>query len=166
MPFRVVRSRYEENNRSSEHPVQLVLRHARGKARAAMIAKKSGLVLGADTIVWRAGKIYSKPKNMRAAEKMLGELSGRTHTVLTGLALRDLATGREIAACGRTRVRMKKLTPAQIRAFFKAVNPLDKAGAYAIQEGPKIVASIQGSFSNVVGLPVELLNKMLRQFHA
>ena len=161
IPFKRIVSTYEEKNNSSANPKKLVLRHACQKALHAK-APKPGLILGADTIVWCKGKVLGKPKSMKEAEKMLCLISGREHRVFTGIALLDTATGKIKSRAVSTRVRIKKMTLPEIRNYFTKVDPLDKAGAYAIQMKPQIVERIKGSYSNVVGLPVEALLKMLK----
>jgi septum formation protein len=163
IPFRIVKSSYEENNRFTKHPRKLVLHHARQKALHAK-APANGLILAADTIVVCRGKILGKPQNLKRATAMLQMLSGRMHSVYTGVALLDKKSGKAKAVCVRTRVYMKKLDAKQIENYFRKMNPLDKAGAYAIQMNPKIVKRIDGSYSNVVGLPVEMLKEMLKRF--
>lgn len=93
---------------------------------------------------------------------MLRSLSGRSHQVLTGLALVDAADGWTIAACARSTVRFRKLRDEEITRYVATGEPMDKAGAYAIQgEGRRLVASHRGSLSNIIGLPLELLEKLL-----
>lgn len=161
--FKIVPSSYEEKNRSSAHPEKLVKRHALGKIREAKVSGKAGILLGADTIVWLDGVIYSKPKGMKGAVRTLSKLSGREHRVYTGVALKNLATGKILTDFAFTKVKMKKLSLDKIHQYFETVNPLDKAGAYAIQEGFKIVQKISGSHTNVIGLPKELLSELLKK---
>jgi septum formation protein len=93
---------------------------------------------------------------LAVAEEMLCKLQGRTHEVVTGVCLRHLRSHWQRLFAASTKVTFRELSPAQIRSYFHNVNPLDKAGAYAIQEhGDQLAESISGSFSNVVGLPVE-----------
>jgi septum formation protein len=137
------------------------------KARA--VAKKfpDRLVLGADTLVYldRETKLYGKPANRAEASRMLGELQGRVHAVITGVCLLHLRTHRQRVFAEWTDVRFHPLTPKQIEEYLKMMNPLDKAGAYAIQEhGERIVAEISGSYSNVVGLPMERLREELSEW--
>ena len=94
---------------------------------------------------------------------MLNNFSARSHDVYTAIALIDIETGRARTGFTRTRVRFRRLDARTIRDYLSRVNPLDKAGAYAIQEGRRIVHSIRGSYTNVMGLPAELLKKMMRQ---
>lgn len=137
-------------------PLELCQLNAHRKARA--VAKKipDALVLGADTLVFLDRKIFGKPENLAEAKKMLLELQGRSHQVVTGVSLIHLRGHRERLFAVSTDVTFRPLTAAQIDDYLATMNPLDKAGAYAIQEnGDKIVSEISGSFSNVVGLPME-----------
>ncbi len=133
-----------------------------GKAVRARLPRKARFVLGADTVVWCHQKVLGKPRNLRGALSMLTLLSGRVHEVYTALALRDRKRGEWVLGYAKTRVHMKSFNADQIKKYFSRVNPLDKAGAYAIQEGPRIVKRIEGSRSNVIGLPLALLKKILR----
>lgn len=160
--FRVIPSFYQERLIPGYAPRDLVVKHAEGKALHAKAPRTARYVLAADTLVWRK-KFYGKPKSLREAHKILRALSGRVHEVYTGVVLWDRVRGRLMKGVSCTRVRFKKLTSAQIDNYLLAIQPLDKAGAYAIQEGPRIVARIQGSYSNVVGLPRELVRRLLRK---
>ncbi|MBI1870442.1 MAG: septum formation protein Maf [Chlamydiae bacterium] len=162
IPFQVVSSSYHEKIFKGIEPEELVLRHALGKARKAEVPKSAQWILGADTMVFCRGKALGKPRHLKEALKMMKALSGQRHEVWTGVVLWDRISDRLLTGCAQTYVWIKNLTEARILYYFNCVNPLDKAGAYAIQEGPKIVERINGSYSNVVGLPKELLNKMLR----
>jgi septum formation protein len=161
--FRVVNSSYEETFPKGVSPRDLVLRHAVGKAKGAVVKSAEGFVLGADTLVARKGKIFGKPKNLKDARKMLETLSGKVHEVYTGVALVDLATKKIRSDVAKTKVYFKKLSPEAIENYIRRVNVLDKAGAYGIQEKIKIVRKIQGSYSNVVGLPEALIKKLIRE---
>ena len=134
--------------------------------KARIIAKKSpdALVLGADTMVYldRETKLFGKPSDRKDAARMLSDLQGKTHAVITGVCLLHLRTHRQRVFANWTDVRFHPLTSKQIQEYLALMNPLDKAGAYAIQEhGELIVAEISGSYSNVVGLPVERLRAEL-----
>ncbi len=159
--FRVIPSSYHEKKIPGLSPALLVRKHAEGKVRKISAPKKYP-VLGADTVVVLKGKIMGKPKSQKEALKMLRALSGRRHFVYTGIALRNPETGKIKTAFEKTAVEFKKLAEKDILNYLDAVHVLDKAGAYAIQEGPKIVKKIKGSYSNVVGLPVELLKRLIR----
>jgi len=132
------------------------------KARA--VAKKfpDALVLGADTLVYLDAMPFGKPANMEHARSMLACLQGKTHQVVTGVCLTQLRSHRQRMFCEVTDVTFHELNEEQIRGYLSRINPLDKAGAYAIQEhGALIVREILGSYSNVVGLPVERLKAEL-----
>lgn len=143
-------------------PMEICQLNAHRKAR--VVAKKipDALVLGADTLVFLDGEILGKPVDWAEAERMLLRLQGRTHQVVTGVSLIHLRTHRERLFAVSTDVRFHPLEAETVREYLEHINPLDKAGAYAIQEhGEKIVAEIDGSFSNVVGLPLERLREEL-----
>lgn len=137
------------------------------KARA--VAKKypDDLVLGADTIVCLGAQIFGKPANLVEAEEMLLALQGLSHEVVTGVCLVGWRARRERLFAVSTTVTFQPLDRAAIRRYLEQVNPLDKAGAYAIHEhGDWIVREISGSFSNVVGLPVERLRDELARWQS
>ena len=124
---------------------------------------RKGLVLGADTVVVLKDKIIGKPADEADAQRILSELSGSEHRVVTGLALVDAATGRRLLDHETTHIRMRRMTPAEIQAYVASGEGLGKAGAYALQEtGDRYVERIDGSRTNVVGLPMELLERMLK----
>jgi len=121
------------------------------------------LVLAADTVVDLAGRIIGKPADAADARRILSELSGSEHSVLTGLALVDLAAGRRLLAHDVTKVRMRRMTPEEIDAYVASGEALGKAGAYALQEtGDRYVEHMEGSLTNVVGLPMQLLERLLK----
>jgi septum formation protein len=139
------------------------------KARAVAKQFPDALVVAADTMVYldRDAKLFGKPADRAEAERMLTALAGRVHAVITGVCLLKLRGHRQSVFAEWTDVRFHPLTPKQIRDYLALMNPLDKAGAYAIQEhGERIVAEISGSFSNVVGLPVERLREELRAWQS
>jgi septum formation protein len=122
-------------------------------------------VLGADTIVVLDGEALGKPSGPADAAAMLRRLRGRVHDVMTGVAVVDAATGREAVQTVTSRVSMRPYSDAEIAAYVATEEPLDKAGAYAIQgAGAALIAGLQGSWSNVVGLPLEATAALLRQF--
>ena len=143
-------------------PWELCQLNAHRKAR--VIAKKhpDALVMGADTLVFLDDEIMGKPGDLAEARRMLSRLQGRTHQVVTGVCLMHLRAHREHIFAVSTDVTFHPLTTGQINNYLARMNPLDKAGAYAIQEhGDMIVADISGSFSNVVGLPMEKVGEEL-----
>jgi septum formation protein len=119
-------------------------------------------VLGADTLVYLETTWFGKPATVEHAFRMLEHLQGRTHEVVTGICLLHLRNHRQTVFAESTAVTFRPLDAAGIRRYLNSINPLDKAGAYAIQEqGDWIVANIVGSYTNVVGLPVERLKAEL-----
>ncbi|MCX5648258.1 MAG: Maf family protein, partial [Planctomycetota bacterium] len=124
---------------------------------------RKGLVLGADTAVELEGRVIGKPRDEDEARQILSALAGSIHRVLTGLALVDAGAGRRWLAHDATTVHMGPMSAAEIHAYVASGEALGKAGAYALQEtGDRFVESIEGSFTNVVGLPMELLERMLK----
>jgi septum formation protein len=161
--FRVVPSDAVEMAHEHLSPLELCQLNAHHKARA--VAKKipDALVLGADTLVFLDNEILGKPRDLADARRMLKKLQGRTHQVVTGVSLIHLRSHRERLFAVSTDVAFHPLTAEQISDYLAKINPLDKAGAYAIQEhGEMIVTEISGSYSNVVGLPVERLQEELK----
>jgi septum formation protein len=137
------------------------------KARAVAREWTGGpaVVLGADTEVVLDGRYLGKPRDAADAARMLRELSGRTHEVVTGLALVDARSGREETLAVTTRVTMIDAGAEEIAAYVATGEPLDKAGAYAVQGlGARLVARVDGCFTNVVGLPVETTRRLLKRW--
>ena len=153
--FKIVASSASEVAHRHLSPREICQLNAHRKARAVARKHPGALVLGADTLVFLNRKIYGKPRTLAEAEKMLWQLQGQTHQVVTGVSLMHLRGRREIIFAVSTEVTFHPLTRQQIRRYLTKINPLDKAGAYAVQEhGELIIAEISGSFSNVVGLPL------------
>lgn len=163
LTFTVVRPENVEELTGGLMPEILATHNAQRKARAVAAWHPHALVLGADTIVVLDGVVYGKPTDRDAAARMLSTLAGRAHEVFTGVCLATRGD-RDFCFCERTKVWMQALSAEQIRAYHAQVNPLDKAGAYGAQEfGATIIERIDGSFSNVMGLPVERLRQVLEQ---
>jgi septum formation protein len=144
-------------------PLEICQLNAHRKARA--VAKKipDALVLGADTMVFLESEIMGKPRDLADARRMLTQLQGRTHRVVTGVSLILLREHRERLFAEATEVTFHSLSAEQISNYLSKINPLDKAGAYAVQEhGDAIISKISGSYSNVVGLPLEKLKDELQ----
>jgi len=126
---------------------------------------KRRLVVGADTVVTLPGRVLGKPSSAAEAREMLEMLSGREHRVVTGVAVVDPAGGRSVAGAEETRVFFRNLTRAEIQAYVESGEPMDKAGAYAVQGlGALLVERIEGCYFNVVGLPLGLLAGLLGEF--
>lgn len=141
-------------------PAETVAQIAKTKLAAAPNASGYGLVLAADTLVYRGGKYYGKPKDNQDAAAMLKELSGRTHTVVSGVAVRY--AGRVYTLTDENQVTFRKLSGAEIQNYVDGYPLLDKAGAYAIQDGV-MVASFTGDYTNIMGLPVSALKRLFLQ---
>ena len=164
LPFRVVVSRVPEIAVDADHlaPHEICLGNAAAKARAVAARYPGALVLGADTEVALGARVLGKPRNRREAARFLAALASRTHQVITGVCLICTACGFRRSFAVTTHVTFHPLTPARIAAYLRRVNPLDKAGAYAVQEsGEDIIEALDGSLTNVVGLPLAALRDEL-----
>lgn len=149
----------------SENPVDVATLTALEKARAVAGRFTSGLVIGADTIVVLGNDILGKPRDESEAKDYLRRLSGRVHKVITGLAIIDASSGREVYDYEVTEVKFKDLSDEEIDLYVASGEPMDKAGAYGIQGlAALFVEWIHGDFYNVVGLPLFKLSVMLRDF--
>jgi septum formation protein len=163
IPFQTVPVEIDESIRRLEPPGDHVRRLAREKADAAFKLFPDALVLGADTIVHVGSEIMGKPRDTTDAVRMLRLLSGREHEVLTGVAL--VSSRGAFVEVARTRVWVNPLSEVEIAEYVATGEPLDKAGAYGIQGlGSKFIDRIQGSYSNVVGLPVSLVYRLLKGY--
>ena len=161
--FRVAPAEIDEAVRPGESPESYVERLAREKAGTVHVASPGAFVLGADTTVVVGGTILGKPADTAEAARMLELLSGRSHRVLTGVALLGPADFAR-AAVVSTVVTFGALSEADVAWYVGTGEPLDKAGAYAVQGGAsRFVTRIDGSFSNVVGLPMELVSVWCRE---
>ena len=144
-------------------PGETVLANARAKARACAVQHPGEIVLGVDTEVFFEGRVLGKPADMEAAFTMLRRLNGHTHEVYSGVWI--AGRGRERGFVEVTGVRFHRRTDAELKRYLARIHPLDKAGAYAAQEDRgEMIASVGGSFSNVIGLPMERLREELRAF--
>ncbi|MBU2492727.1 MAG: septum formation protein Maf [Bacteroidetes bacterium] len=139
-----------------EHPIKTVKRLSAHKMLIAEKKIKNGIILTADTIVVLKGQIIGKPKDKKDAEKILKFLSGNTHYVYTGFAITNLLNNKRIVDYEKTAVTFHKLSVEMIKDYIETGSPMDKAGAYGIQDdfGAVFVKKINGSYYNVVGLPL------------
>ncbi len=162
IPFDVVAPTYVEEDEPGRNAVELVRRHAQGKARSVTGVADDRPVLGVDTAVVLSGRVYGKPADAAEAEAMLEALSGRTHVVVSGLCMVTL--GWEEVAHDSTRVTFRTLTPRDLAQYVAQREWEGRAGAYAIQGvGASLVRRIEGDYLNVVGLPGALLVRLLAQ---
>lgn len=160
IPFAVVAPRYVEADPPDADADDLVRRHAAGKARSVHVAGR--VTLGVDTTVVLDGRVYAKARSQAEARRMLSDLSGRTHTVVSGLCL--LGLGEEIVAQERTEVTFRRLSQELLEAYLESREWEGRAGAYAIQGlGGRLVERIEGDYLNVVGLPGALLVTLLER---
>ena len=175
IPFRVYPANIPELPLAEESPRACAERLAREKARAVLRQQPGQLVLGADTIVVVDSEILGKPRDEADAMRMLRLLSGRTHQVITGVCLvgtlrtenQKLEAGFEDTRSESTLVSMTTLSAEDIHSYVASGEPMDKAGAYAIQgTASRWIPRIEGDYFNVVGLPVALVQRMLQEHGA
>ena len=163
--FEVVPSDVDESPRPGEPPPDLAERLARDKALAAAPPAGRSLVVAADTIVVLDGALLGKPRDHEEAARFVGRLAGRTHEVMTGLAVRALPEGTLASEVVRSRVTFAPMRPEEIDWYARSGEGMDKAGAYALQGiGAVFVQSVEGSYTNVIGLPMERLYPSLVRF--
>lgn len=164
IPFTVVVAGVTEHEDPAAEPRSMVAHNAALKADWVAARHPESLVLGADTTVFIDNRVLNKPADLAEARAMLRQLAARTHTVYTGVAVRRQRDGLRIDEGVASEVTFKPFDDATIDAYFQIVNPLDKAGAYGIQEGRDfIIAGWKGSFSNIMGLPMETTKQILTQ---
>ena len=165
--FEICPAQVDETRRPGETAQAMVARLAEAKARAvasslASRCNQGCIIIGADTAVELDGEIYGKPRNAGHAEEMLTALSGRTHQVLSGVFVLRLPDGAARSAVESTSVTFAPLVRAEIDAYVSTGEPMDKAGAYAIQgRGGRFIPRIEGCYFNVVGLPLARLHALL-----
>lgn len=165
LEFEVIPSQISEDGISAARPERLVMRLAHAKAADVAGRVKSGIVIGADTIVVVDGEILGKPVDQDDARKMLHVLAGREHQVYSGLTVIDAGCGRCLTDYEMTRVTFRPLADSSIDRYVATGEPMDKAGAYAIQGiGSLLVSRIEGDYNCVVGLPLCKLALMLAEF--
>jgi septum formation protein len=167
LPFTVCPSSVAEDGVNHLEPRDQAVDLAVRKARAVASVFTWGIVIGADTIVEMNGQVFGKPADEEDARGMLRQLSGRTHNVFTGIALMDCPSGRLASSVSQTRVTFRQLDEEEIKAYVAGGSPMDKAGAYGIQDFSAVFASrIDGCFYNVMGFPLTEFYLMLRDFVA
>jgi septum formation protein len=165
LPFQIISSAIDEALMEGESPQDLVRRLAEQKAQlVAARAVGPAIVVGADTVVVLEGKILGKPRSAEEARAMLEQLSGRTHAVITGIALIRLPDEAARQEVETTEVTFAPMTAEEISGYVSTGEPFDKAGAYAIQgRGGRHVTRIEGDYFNVVGLPLGKLYRLLKE---
>jgi len=164
VPFRIEVAAVAENEARDHNPRELVAENAALKADAVAAIHPEAWVLGADTTVFVDEQVLNKPRDLEEAKSMLWALSGRSHSVFTGLALRHSEGRVRIDLGVESRVYFRTLTDAIIEHYLSLVHTLDKAGGYAIQEhGELMVERHEGSLSNIIGLPLDETKQILTE---
>ena len=165
VPFQVFVGGASEAMHEHLTPRELSQLNAYRKARVVAKRFPDSLVLGADTVVCLGDRLFGKPATLAEAEAMLDALQGRKHEVITGVCLIHLRQHKQRLFAESSSVTFRSLDRAVIRRYLRRIDPLDKAGAYGIQEGGDlIIESYEGSYTNVVGLPAERLTEALRDW--
>lgn len=165
LKFKAVASDYEEDMTLKLKPLQLAKTLSAGKALAVVKKYPNHIIIAADTFVALNNKLLGKPHTKETAKKMLKQISGKAVSVISGLTIIDTSSGRKISQAVETKVYIKKLSDLEISGYINTGEPLDKAGAFGIQElGAVIIKKIDGDFFNVVGLPLFVLSETLKKF--
>lgn len=162
--FDVIPSHIPEARQPGEAPEEYVARLSREKAQAVAAQHPDRWIIAADTTVLLEEQLLEKPTDARDAVRMLSTIAGRTHVVYSGVTILNQARGYSDTRVAESEVRMLPLSPDDVEWYVRTGEPMDKAGAYAVQGiGAMFIDSIHGSYTNVVGLPLALLFQMLRK---
>ncbi len=165
LQFKVDPGDYKEDMNLKLSPHELARALSLEKAKSVAGKYNNAIIIAADTFVIIRGQILGKPHTEEEAKRMLVLLDGATHSVITGFTILDTDTGKRISRSVETKVTFKKLTEKEINAYVKTKEPLDKAGAYALQGlGSILVKRIEGDYFNVIGLPLYPLAECLAEF--
>lgn len=171
--FEVVNPTFDEKLDSDNYSDNIILSLSLNKALSVFELKKSStdnffnncLIISADTVVVNENKIYGKPKDKTAAKEMLRSLSGKTHFVVTAISVVDSDTKKSVSKLTKTYVTFQNLSDELIQKYVEEKKPLDKAGAYGIQEmGSEFIKEVNGDMENVIGLPTKTLKEILEEF--
>jgi septum formation protein len=165
LKFEVEPSNHEEAIPSGVEPHEFAQKISLKKAKVIASKHENAIVIAADTFIVFGNQIMGKPHTETEARKMLEAINGQSHYVITGFSILDAGRNKTLSRSVETKVSLKTLTPAEIDAYVKSKEPLDKAGAYAIQGlGAVIVERIEGDYYNVMGLPLNALTEALKEF--
>ena len=165
LKFDICVSDYEEDLNMKKEPRSLARFLSRKKAEDVAHKYKNAIIIAADTFIVFSGKLLGKPHTAKEATKMLLMLNGKAHSVITGFTVLDTGSNKLVSRSVETKVYFKKLAQKEIKAYVNTKEPLDKAGAYAIQGlGSILIEKIEGDFLNVVGLPLAALTESLKKF--
>jgi septum formation protein len=156
---------YEEDMTMKLKPIELAKTLSRGKAESVAKRHKDAIIIGADTFIAYKNEVMGKPHTPPRAIARLKQLSGKTHSVITGFTIIDTRSGKSISRAIESKVKLRKMTPREISAYVKTGEPLERAAGYAIQElGSVFIEKVDGDFFSVIGLPVYELVKELKRF--
>ena len=162
--FEIKVSSYNENNNLKMSPLKLVLHHSLNKGKEVAKNLKEGIVISSDTLVVYNKEVLGKPITEENAKLMLNKISDKEVKIITGLAVIDIENKKEFLDYEITKVKIKKLTIEEIDSYIKTKEPLDRAGAFAIQErGSAFIEYVKGDYLAAVGLPLFKLNKILEK---
>ena len=167
IPFTIEVSNYKEDNSLKLKPLELAKTLSSGKAEDVAQKHKGEdvIIIGADTFVVLDNKILGKPHTPDRAKEMIKEMSERAHSVITGFTIINAKSGEKVSKAVESKVYFRKLTDEEIDAYVRTGEPLDKAGAYAIQEaGSILIDKTEGDYTNIVGLPLPALIEELKNF--
>ena len=157
-------SDYEEDMTLDLPPHELAKYLSLGKARTVAGRYKDAIIVAADTFVVLKGEVLGKPHTKEKAEEMLEKLSGQIHSVVTGFTIIDTATGKTISEAHESKLYFREILPEEIDEYVNSGEPLDKAGAYAVQGGGgKFVEKIEGDYTNIIGIPMKAFLERLKQ---
>jgi septum formation protein len=163
--FEIVPSSYEEDVSLNMSPAELVIFLSKGKAEDVSNKNPGAVIIGADTIIAFDNKVLGKPHTKENAKETLSMLGGKKHSVVTGFTIIEKSANKSVSKAVETKVYFKNLTDKEIEDYINTGEPLDKAGAYAIQGiGKKLIEKIEGDYSNVMGLPVLNVLETLKEF--
>ncbi|MBU2632193.1 septum formation inhibitor Maf [Patescibacteria group bacterium] len=163
LKFKVIESGVDEERFTGLFPGEFVKKVSLEKAKEVYKKNKDSVIIAADTIVVLGSEIIGKPKDKKDAERILNKLSGKTHEVITGFTI--LSSNKLISKLVESKVTFKKLSKEEISAYVNTNEPMDKAGAYGIQDRASVfVEKLEGDFFNVVGLPIFAVVKQLKNF--
>lgn len=165
LDFEIIPSNIEEKLNPRYKPQRQAEILSLQKAKAVAGKIKNGVVIGADTFIYLENDMIGKPKDEKDAERILKKLSGKVHYVITGFTLIDTESNRTVTKSEVTKVWFRRVNDKEIKSFIKKEHPLDKAGAYAINELAAVfIERIEGDYFNIVGLPLFALTKELKKF--
>lgn len=165
LKFRIDPSDYREDMKSDLEPHKLARFLSLEKAKAVAVKYKDAIIIAADTFIVFKSRLLGKPHTPKEARRILRMLNGKKHSVITGFTILDTMSRKRLSRSVETKVYFKKLTEEEIDAYVRSGEPLDKAGAYAIQGlGSFIVRKIEGDYFNVIGIPLSALADGLKKF--